>query len=167
MKGFPYVRNMLGERLSDEDMQNIKHSRAELYFHVVLKDVQAFAFLGMCVVAPAVQMIRGPRNFAALQATAIKYAKVGAVIGVPAGFAMTYMRGRSADMDDDGFYDRCYRLRKNRNQVRVDRGTYLGTIAGAAGALGMGAPVSSGAVVGLVAGTILGGLYNTGKDKYV
>ena len=158
---------MLGEQLSDEEMQVINHSKAEMYYHVMLKDVQAFAFLGMCFVAPVAQLIRGPRTFAALQTTAIKYAKVGAVLGVPAGAAMMYMRERSANIGDSGFYDRAYRLRKNRNQVRVDRGTYLGTAAGIAGALGMGASVSSGAVVGMVAGTVLGGLYNTGKDKHV
>lgn len=167
MKGFQYFRNLLGEQMSDEEMQIIKHSKAELYFHVMLKDVQAFAFLGMCVIAPAVQMIRGPRTFAAFQSTAIKYGKVGAALGVPAGVIMTYMRERSADIDEDGFYDRAYRLRKNRNQVRIDRGTYLGTMAGVAGALGMGASISSGAVVGMVAGTVLGGLYNSNKDKYV
>ena len=167
MKGFQYCRNMFGERLSDEEMQVIKYAKGELYYHVMLKDVQAFAFLGMCIVAPAVQMIRGPRTFAALQATAIKYGKVGAVLGIPAGAGMMYMRERGANIDADGFYDRAYRLRKNRNQVRVDRGTYVGTIAGVAGALGMGAPISSGAVVGMVAGTVLGGLYNSGKDKHV
>ena len=167
MKGFQYCRNLLGEQLSDEEMQVVKYSKGELYYHVMLKDVQAFAFLGMCLVAPAVQLIRGPRNLAALQATAIKYGKVGAVLGVPAGAAMMYLRARGGSIDADGFYDRAYRLRKNRNQVRVDRGTYLGTAAGIAGALGMGASVSSGAVVGMVAGTVLGGLYNIGKDKHV
>ena len=167
MKGFQYCRNMLGEQLNDEDMQLISHSKAELYYHVMLKDVQAFAFLGMCFIAPVAQLIRGPRTFAALQSTAIKYGKVGAALGVPAGAAMMYMRERGGNIDSDGFYDRAYRLRKNRNQVRVDRGTYLGTVAGIAGALGMGASVSSGAVIGMVAGTVLGGLYNTGKDKHV
>ena len=167
MKSFQYFRNMLGEQLSDEEMQTIKHSKAELYYHVALKDVQAFALLGMVVVAPAVQMIRGPRTFAALQTTAVKYGKVGAVLGVPAGLLMMYGRERSLDIGDEGYFDRAYRLRKNRNQVRVDRGSYLGALAGVAGAFGMGASLSSGAVVGMVGGTILAGVYNMDKDKHV
>ena len=167
MKGYQYFRNMLGENLSDEEMQVIKHGKGELYYHVMLKDVQAFALLGMVIIGPAVQMIRGPRNLAAVQATAIKYGKCGAVLGIPAGAFMMYMRERGANIDADGYYDRAYRLRKNRNQVRVDRGSYLGALAGVGGALGMGASVSSGAVVGMVGGTILAGIYNSNKDKHV
>eukprot|EP00794_Sanderia_malayensis_P003300 gene3300-3783_t len=167
MKGFEYLRNTLGAKLSDEDMQTIRHSHMEMYYHVMLKDVQAFALLGMVVIAPAVQMIRGPRTWSAVQSTALKYGKVGAVLGVPAGFLMMYQRAKGVKMDEDGYLDRCYRLRKNRNQVRVDRGSYLGAVAGVGAAVGMGASLSSGAVAGLVGGTILASIYNTTQEKHI
>lgn len=56
----------------------------------------------------------------------------------------------------------CYfSLRYNRNQVRVDQASFLGALGGAGGSLLLGASPVSGAVVGLVGGTVGMGLYNT------
>ncbi len=167
MKGYQYFRNTFGEKMTEEELQKINYAKYELYYHVALKDVQAFALIGMMVVAPAVRLIRGPRSWPAVQATALKYGKVGAVLGMPAGLLMMYQREKAANIGDEGFYDRAYRLRKNRNQVRVDRGSYLGTLAGIGGAVGMGASLSSGAVVGLVGGTLIASFYNSTQDKHI
>ena len=167
MKGFQYCRNMLGEKLDEEEMQTIANSKGEMYYHVMLKDVQALAFLGMVFVAPAVQMIRGPRTLSAVLATSLKYGKVGAVLGVPAGALMMYQREKGAEIDEDGFNDRAYRLRRNRNQVRVDRGSYLGALVGIGGAIGMGAALSSGAIAGMVGGTMLAAAYNTTQERHI
>ena len=51
--------------------------------------------------------------------------------------------------------------RYNRNQVRVDQASFLGALGGAGGSLLLGGLAVSGAVVGLVGGTVAMGLYNT------
>ncbi|EDO46076.1 predicted protein [Nematostella vectensis] len=158
---FQWTRNMLGQTLEDEEMRVIKYPCTELTTHVTFKTIQAFALLGMVAVGPAVRGIRGPRNLQAIIDTAVNYGKYGAVLGAAAGPAMTYARVVGGGIDEDGLYDRCYRLRYNRNQVRTDRLAFLGTLGGAAGAMAMGGSLSSGAVIGLVGGTVLAGVYNS------
>lgn len=51
--------------------------------------------------------------------------------------------------------------RYNRNQIRVDQASILGTLGGAGGSLLLGGSAVNGAVVGLVGGTVAMGLYNT------
>lgn len=157
---FQWTRNMFGQTLEDDEIRVIKYPLQELVVHVTTKTIQAGAILGL-IIGPVVVLARGPRTLGAVTSTAIKAAKIGALIGVPAGPAMTYMRMKSANVDDDGLYDRCYRLRYNRNQVRTDRFTYLGAAGGAVGAIAMGGPLSTGVVMGFVGGTFLGGIYNT------
>lgn len=159
---------MAGQSLTDDNMRVIPHPLLELNVHVTTKTVQACALLGMVLIGPAVRLIRGPRTVGAFKDTAIKAGKIGALIGIPLGPALTYAKVNGAKVDDDGLFDRCYRLRYNRNQVRVDRLSYLGAVGGAAGALYLGSALSSGAVVGLVGGTLLGTIYNsTIGEKHV
>jgi hypothetical protein len=158
---FQWTRNMAGQSLTDDEMRVIKYPLCELTVHVTTKTVQACALLGMVAIGPAIRLIKGPRTLGAVADTAIKAGKIGALIGLPLGPAMTYGKVSGGKADDDGIYDRCYRLRYNRNQVRTDRLSYLGAIGGAAGAFAMGSPISSGAVVGLVGGTLLSAVYNS------
>ena len=51
--------------------------------------------------------------------------------------------------------------RYNRNQVRVDQASIVGTLGGAGVAVLLGSSAVSGAVVGLVGGTVAMGMYNT------
>lgn len=158
---FCWFRNILGQKLTDEEMANIKYPRVELYSHVTFKTIQAGALLGMIVIAPAVRLAAGPRTLKAVTETALRYGRNGAIIGIPLGSLMTYGRATSGDgIDEDGFIDRAYRLRYNRNQVRVDRASMLGTLGGAGVALLLGGSAVSGAVVGLVGGTVTMGIYN-------
>jgi len=161
---FQWTRNMAGQTLSDDDMREITYPLLELTGHVTTKTIQAGAILGL-VIGPLVRLVRGPRNMGAITSTAIKAAKIGAFIGIPAGPAMTYMRIQGAKIDDDGLFDRCYRLRYNRNQVRTDRFAYLGAAGGTVGVLAMGGPLSTGVVMGFLGGTILGGVYNTATQE--
>lgn len=64
------------------------------------------------------------------------------------------------------FYDRSYRLRNNRDQVRVDR-ISLASFAAASGAAVMtGGNVLGSGALGLIGGCLLGAIYNgtAGKD---
>lgn len=51
--------------------------------------------------------------------------------------------------------------RYNRNQVRVDQASIVGSLGGAGVAVLLGSSAVSGAVVGLVGGTVAMGMYNT------
>ncbi|KAJ7394197.1 hypothetical protein OS493_003880 [Desmophyllum pertusum] len=162
MSNFGWWRNLLGQKLTDDEMREIKHPALELYTHVTFKTVQAGALLGMVVIAPVFRLAVGPRTLLAVKETALRYGRNGAIIGLPLGPLMTYGRATSGEgINDDGMFDRAYRLRFNRNQVRVDQASILGSLGGAGGALLLGSSVVSGAVVGLVGGTVAMGLYNT------
>ena len=163
MSSLPFLRNMLGQKLTEDELQAVKHPALELYWHVTLKNVQAFALLGLCVAGPVVQVIRGPRTFKAISETSLKYGKIGALIGIPIGPLMTRGRMGSTPTDDWGYYDRSYRIRKNRGQIRVDQASILGSALGAGGAVAMGGAASSGMVIGLVGGTLLAAVYNGNK----
>ena len=65
------------------------------------------------------------------------------------------------------YYDRSYRLRHNKTQVRVDRAAYAGFDVGLIGSLVTGAGVSPlhASAAGLAAGTILGALYNMAASE--
>lgn len=161
-RNYCWFRNMFGQKLTDDEMGKIKHPAVELYAHVTFKTIQAGALLGMVVIAPAVRLAVGPRTLVAVTETAVRYGRNGAIIGIPLGPLMTYGRATSGEgINEDGYIDRAYRLRYNRNQVRVDQASVLGTLGGAGGALMLGSSAVSGAVVGLVGGMVAMGIYNT------
>ena len=57
---------MLGQKLTDEEMRNIKYPETELYTHVTFKTIQAGALLGMVIIAPVVRLAAGPRTLGAV-----------------------------------------------------------------------------------------------------
>ena len=68
---------------------------------------------------------------------------------------------------DYAYFDRSYRLRMNRGQVRVDRAAYTGLGAGmiTAAATGSRFGVLGGGATGLIAGTLAGAVYNMAMSK--
>ena len=112
MSNFFWLRNMLGQKLTDKEMGIIDHPAVELYAHVTLKTIQAGALLGMAVITPVACLAIGPRTLVAVKETALRYGRNGAAIGVPLGPLLTYARAKSGDgINDDGMFDRAYRLR--------------------------------------------------------
>lgn len=104
---------MLGQKLTDEEMRNIKYPETELYTHVTFKTIQAGALLGMVIIAPVVRLAASPRTLGAVKETALRYGRNGAIIGIPLGPLMTFAKANSgAGIDDDGMFDRTYRLRQ-------------------------------------------------------
>ena len=115
-RNFEWCRNLLGQKLTDDEMGKIKHPAVEVYAHVTFKTIQAGALLGMVVIAPAVRLAVGPRTLAAVTETALRYGRNGAIIGVPLGPLMMYGRATSGEgIKEDGFIDRAYRLRYRIN----------------------------------------------------
>lgn len=116
MSSFGWLRNMLGRKLSDDEMRIIKHPAVELYAHVTFKTIQAGALLGMVVIAPIFRLAVGPRTLLAVKETALRYGRNGAIIGIPLGPLMTYAKATSGEgINEDGMFDRAYRLRCQNN----------------------------------------------------
>ena len=141
---------------TDDTMASVPMPRTELHVHVMYKTVQAGTILGMGVFGPIIAIIR-KRPMAA---TCLRAGKIGALIGIPAGPAMTEMTLKKTNSTDDMVWDRCYRLRYNRCQVRVDRACTYGMLGGAAYAAFTGGAAINGAVTGIFLSTILAGVYN-------
>ncbi|THD21854.1 hypothetical protein D915_007312 [Fasciola hepatica] len=126
--GSLWLKNLLGMGLTEEQYGNIPHPRVELFIHVAYRAVQGTSFLGAFVVAPLVTLGKGPRNLQALSARCRSYAVYGALPGLVLGPCMYF--GRMRGQPEEGYFDRCYRLRHNKNQVRVDRFSIGGAAAG-------------------------------------
>ena len=164
----PWAKNMLGFTLTDKEMEDIPYPSVELYTHVTIKDIQAFGLLGACFVAPISAMVKkNNRNWPEIKSRMARYGRNGMLLGLVTGPVMTYMRMRSID-SEDAVVDRCYRLRRNRGQVRVDQWSIVGAAAGAgiASASASATPMF-GCVVGMSSGILLAAIYNamTAKAK--
>ncbi|XP_013778728.1 uncharacterized protein LOC106463262 [Limulus polyphemus] len=153
-----WFKNLLGMKVTDEEMQNIPYPSFELGIHITMKDVQAFTILGMGIIGPLVAVVRGHRSAGNLRQAALNGGKYGAATGLVVGPLMTY--GRIRNLEQDGIFDRCYRLRHNEGQVRVDRLSIFGGLGGTGLGVAMGHGALSGGLVGMTAGVLVGGVYN-------
>ena len=159
MPNTTWLKNICGVKLSDDEMKDIPNPSAELITHVTMKDVQAFGLLGSLVIGPISAVVRrGSRNWSGVVRLSRKCGTVGAALGFVAGPAMAMAKIRT--LDEGGVYDRCYMLRRNRNQVRVDQLSVVGAAAGAAGGAVMGASVPYGIVLGMTGGVLTAAIYN-------
>lgn len=161
-----WAKNMFGFSLSDKQAEDIPYPKLELTTHVTIKNVQAFGLVGSCVVAPVSALIRPEtRNWPEIQQRMAIYGKNGMILGLLVGPLMSWMRLRTIETED-AVKDRCYRLRKSRNQVRVDQTSILGALSGyglaAHGTFGSFADsLWFGTVVGMSSGIVLGAVLNT------
>eukprot|EP00919_Chromeraceae_sp_WS-2016_P041375 GHVR01098585.1.p1 GENE.GHVR01098585.1~~GHVR01098585.1.p1 ORF type:complete len:162 (+),score=21.16 GHVR01098585.1:119-604(+) len=155
-----WLKNYAGGRLTDEQMKDIPYPLLELGIHVSLKNVQLFSCLGMLAVGPALALIR-KKPIGKTMFTAGKY---GTIIGLGTGPAMTLAKAKS--LDQDGLYDRAYRLRNNRGQLFVDQMAALFGTCGIISGFFMGKGIwFGGAVFGGVSGVIFAGLFNNVLKK--
>lgn len=160
--GGEWLRNMCGSRLDDEAMQRIAHPNLELGIHVTMKTVQSFGLLGTLLVGPVTASIRPEtRNWVGFQDRMTRAGTGGVILGAALGPLLTYLVVKN---EKDGYkvWDRCYRIRYNRNQVRVDQLSIIGAATGAVIAYGtaQASPVF-GSLAGMSAGIILGAICNS------
>lgn len=161
--GSQWFRNMRGATLTDEEMKEIPHPTLELTLHISTKTIQAGGLLGSMLIAPiACLIMKDSRNLNALKHTAMRYGRNGIIIGAALGPLMTYGKIRNEE-DPYKIWDRCYRLRYNRNQVRVDQMSVVGGAAGTAIGVASGACNGAmlGGVTGMVSGVLLAAIYNS------
>lgn len=157
------MKNLCGASLNDEAMQRIGYPTFELGTHVTIKTVQSFGLLGTVLVGPIKAATKAEtRNWAGIQQSMTRAGRGGLILGVFVGPLLTYLKVRN---ETDGYkiWDRCYRLRYNRNQVRVDQASIVGAATGAAIAYGTASTGGAmfGGLVGMSAGIILAAVYNS------
>ena len=156
MMGTKWATNLyFPVKLSQADMQQIPLPRLEMNIHITYKTVEAGTILGLGVIGPLSAAFRKQ----SLLQGALRGGRYGAVIGLVVGPCLNYLKFRGGSTDES-IWDRCYRLRYNRNQVRVDRMVTWAAIGGSAAAAYMGSAVLNGTVVGIFVGTISMALYN-------
>ena len=156
-----FLKNHLGFELTDEEMCDIPYPYLEMYTHVNIKVAQFFGFAGTTVVGPISAIVRSKtRSLAGISSSAYKCGKWGVIISLFAGPVMTLSVLKANKADRDSVYDRCYRLRYNKNQLRIDRGSAVGAVTGAALAVPMGARPLFGGLVGMSTGIIAVTYYN-------
>ena len=154
--GTKWATNLyLPVKLSEEDIQKIPSPYTEMTLHVTYKTIEAGTFLGMGVFGPITAALRR-QNIAQ---GALKGGRYGALVGLVAGPLMTYAKFRN-QKELEPVWDRCYRLRLNRNQVRSDRMITWAAIGGTAAAYYMGARLLDGGLVGVVVGGLTVLAYN-------
>ncbi len=157
--GSKWAQNLfLIKQLDDDQMQVVPYPRLELHIHVLYKTVEAGVILG-AIVGSAIALIKKRP----MGATLFTSSRNGAIIGAVAAPLMTEKVISGNELER--IYDRSYRLRYNRNQVRVDRFVTYGTIAGAATSAFMGSGALPGMLIGIGAFTFAGGIYNTIKKE--
>ncbi|CAC5425511.1 unnamed protein product [Mytilus coruscus] len=102
-------------------------------------------------------MKKETRNLRGIQQKMTRAGRGGIILGLVTGPLMTFLKVK--DEDEYKIWDRCYRLRHNRGQVRVDQGSIVGAVGGA----GIGAATGSalfGGLVGMSSGIIAMAIYN-------
>ena len=161
-----WFKNFIGFEIPDEQMRDIPYPYVEMHAHVVMKCAQAFGFLGTVVIGPLVALSRSKtRTLAGISSTACTCGKYGVMLSFIAGPLMTNRVLSAKNADRDSVYDRCYRLRYNKKQVIIDRGSAFGAVSGSALAGQMGGSPVLGALVGMSAGFVSMMVYNYASPK--
>lgn len=157
---YPYLRNMMGMSVDDESMKKVPHAPVELYTHVVTKTCEAGSIIGS-LVGGGYAVVKKVPVVQSMMTGSVRGLMVVGPLGFLAVFGLMNSIKKKGEVDlEYAYYDRSYRLRHNRNQVRVDRLAYVGSIAGLAVAPAAGYYMLGGACLGLAAGTVTGGVYN-------
>lgn len=153
-----YYMNLCGKKLDENSLNRIPAPRIELATHVTFKTTQAFGMIAACFAAPAVSVVKGQTDLASMQDRAYRFGKTGILTGLVLGPLITaaFVPGKSTD----SIVDRCYRIRCNQKQLRADRLSILGLVAGVGTAYALGELLEKGAVLGYVGGFVTGVVLN-------
>eukprot|EP00484_Ammonia_sp_Unknown_P020577 CAMPEP_0197053562 /NCGR_PEP_ID=MMETSP1384-20130603/27811_1 /TAXON_ID=29189 /ORGANISM="Ammonia sp." /LENGTH=183 /DNA_ID=CAMNT_0042486479 /DNA_START=11 /DNA_END=562 /DNA_ORIENTATION=- len=135
-----FAKNWLGIQCSDDELRQIPYPKFETGLHVSLKGMQAGAVVGYfgSRLTLSVQKfaLKRPsmKDFTAQQflekscKTSRNFMFAGLIMSIP----MFLAHGMGKSVDEEGYYDRAYRIRYNVCQLNVDRASLaLGTVYGA------------------------------------
>lgn len=158
--GSEWLKNLCGVSLTDEQFERIPHTRTELGIHVTHRFAQMFGIMGTFVVGPIVGAANSDtRNYSGIKDKMVTCGTNGLILGLVAGPIMTALLMRK--QESDRVWDRCYRLRHNRNQVRVDQLSILGAACGAAVGNYNESGVAFGGILGMTSGIVLATFINS------
>eukprot|EP00913_Durusdinium_trenchii_P032312 g30253.t2 len=108
-----FCRNWLHMNIEDDEMRDIPNPWNEMQLHISYKFAEAFSLLGL---GAGLVLARKPNRLRKMGQAAF----LGTCIGAgPVGFTAWNWKGST--LKDDEIYDRAYRLRYNRHQIRVDQ----------------------------------------------
>ncbi|KIH51144.1 hypothetical protein ANCDUO_18772 [Ancylostoma duodenale] len=146
-----WFKNFVGMRQSDFEMLRVPNPSTEFCIHVTMRSVQTGALLGS-VLGPLSAMFFEAKHMNSKKLTEkfVNGGTSGAMIGALMGPVLTYLALR--DMNTVKLYDKCYRLRFDKQQLWQDR-TCI--VSAAIGYLSSG---SLGFVVGLDLAVIMSNL---------
>ncbi|ETN80572.1 hypothetical protein RB195_003715 [Necator americanus] len=151
-----WLKNFVGIRQSDFELLRVPTPRTEFCIHVTMRSIQTGALLGS-VLAPLAAVCFDNKDMSSKKLTEkfVNGGTNGAVIGAVMGPFLTYLALR--DMSSVRLYDKCYRLRFDKQQLWQHRAC---VVSAALGYLNNG---SLGFVVGLdlalLASNILGKIW--------
>jgi len=158
-----WLQNHMGATLSDEEMEKIPNPKFEVGVHVVIKFMQAGGILGTWLFGPIAAVRKSEtRNLQCLRMKMGKCGRAGVFIGIPLGMAASY--AQTSKCDEYRNWDRCYRLRHNRGQVRADQASAVGSIGGAAIGYATGAGAWFGGLMGMSALMLAAAIYTSKMD---
>jgi len=141
-------------------MRDIPHPLTEMFIHIAYKNFEFGSIVGGFVVAPLVHLYRKRRakpndiSKVKLIQRVGNIGRRGALLGVLFTGPMMYMFGQKKNIDEEGWRERCYRLRYNKKQLLIDRAV---TISVLMGWITMRWP---GVVIGTNATVIVGAFFN-------
>lgn len=154
------MKNKVGMRLSDEELEKIPHPTLELIIHVTTKNVQLFGSLGSFVIAPVSAYLKKEhKNWPKMKSRMLRMGKGGVILGLVSGPLLTCGIVMT-DTDDYKVWDRCYRLRHNRGQLRVDQLSLISTVGGVSVGAATGSGTIFGGLVGMTSGILVAAFYN-------
>ena len=142
-----------GVKLTEEQYEDIPYPNLEITYHVTDKCFQAGCILGTISGTVATLFKAKNRNMDGFVRNITRYGTGLALLGICIGPVMTYARLRNCS--PESIVDRCYRLRHNKSQVKIDQAANMGFVAGPIVSKCFGHPLLFGMVLG-VAGNIIG-----------
>ncbi|CAJ0604050.1 unnamed protein product [Cylicocyclus nassatus] len=133
-----WLKNFVGLKQSDFELLKVPNPSTEFCIHVTLRSVQTGALLGS-VLGPLSAAIFDSKNANSKMLTEkfISGGTNGALIGAAMGPILTYLALR--DLSTVRLYDRCYRLRFDKQALWQDRTCFLSAAVGylTSGSLGL------------------------------
>ena len=148
-------RLFLGLEVSEEEMKEITYPLMEVMGHVTSKTLQ-LGVLGGTVYGHLLAAVRrSTRNQDAMIILTQRYAVRAGAAGLAAGPLVTWLYCEAyKKLNENDMYDRSYRLRHNRGQLRIDRAFQGGMLVGGVTSLFGGSGIFYGAAVGSCAGLL-------------
>ena len=125
-----YIKNYAGMELFQHEIEKIRFPLAELMSHVTIKTTE-MSILGAMAGGTIQAMSSGAtRNWNGIQYQVARWARFMPLAGLALGPVMTLGFYFSKGLSRDELYDRCYRLRHNKGELRRDRAAFVGLGAG-------------------------------------